>query len=81
MEKLFAQIGHTSLVSGRRKLYFLPEFLHLGEECLGFIGHMISEEGNGLNDVVDYSFELLSWFKLCVISHREGVLLGTAEGT
>ena len=61
-EKLFDQMGHGGLVSGSRNLEFLPEFRHMEEYCFGFIGHRSIEEGNGLNDVVGDSFELLSWF-------------------
>ena len=56
---------HGGLVVGSSNLEFLPEFLpelrQVEEHCFRFMGHRRSEEGNGLNDVVGNSFELLSW--------------------
>ena len=60
---------HGGLLFGSIILELLPEFLHLKEHCFGLIGNRRSEEGNGLNDVVDNIFEFLSWFNCCVGSH------------
>ena len=60
-EKLFYRMVHGGLVVGRINLEFLPELRQMEEHCFRFMGHRRSEEGNGLNDVVGNSFELLSW--------------------
>ena len=72
--KLFSQLGHGVLVNGGSKLDFLSELRHLEEHCLGFTGNRIVEEGYGFNGVVNISFELFSRVKLCVISHRDGIV-------
>ena len=51
-------------------LEFLPDFLHMEDHRFGFIGHRISKEGNGLNDVIDDSFELLSGVNQSVGGNR-----------
>ena len=63
VHKLFTRMRHIGLVVGSSILEFLTELLHLEDHCFGFTGHRNSEEGNGLNDVVDNSFELFSMVK------------------
>ena len=60
-QRVFARMGRGGLVVGISILEFLPEFLQLEYQYLRFIGNRSSEEGNGLNDVVDGIFELFSW--------------------
>ena len=69
-------MGNGGLVVGRISLEFLPELHPLEEHCFGFIGHMISKEGNELNDVIDNNFEIISWVNLCVGSHMGGSVVG-----
>ena len=37
LEKLFAWIGHRSMVGGSSNIDFLPEFRQIREHCFGFI--------------------------------------------
>ena len=60
-QKIFDLMRHGGLVLGRRIIEFLPELLHIEEKCLGFVGHMSSEEGNGPKDFFGNSFEYFSW--------------------
>ena len=46
----------------------------MGEHCFGFIVHRSSKGGKNLNNVIDDSFELLSWVELCVSKHRGGIV-------
>ena len=62
-QQVFSWMRHGGLVVGSSILEFLTELLHLEDHCFGFTGHRNSEEGNGLNDVVDNSFELSSMVK------------------
>ena len=52
MEKLFARMGHVSVVGGISNLKFLPDFFQLKEYRFGFTGNRISEVWNGLNDTI-----------------------------
>ena len=60
VEKVFFQMGHIRFVGGSNNLEFLPEFHHMEENCFDFIGYRISEEVNGINDVVENRFEFPS---------------------
>ena len=61
-KKTFTWMGHVGLVVGSINLERLSEFFQSEDPCFGFIEHRSSEEGNGLNNVIDDSFELLSCY-------------------
>ena len=75
-QKVFSRMKHVSLVVGNIILEFLPEFLHLEEHCFGFMGHRISEGGNGTYYVVVISFEQLSGLNRSVGSGRGWIFSG-----
>ena len=54
--KVFYWTRHGDFVVGSSIFDFLSGFLNLEEQYFVFIVHRSNEVGNGLNDVIDYSF-------------------------